>query len=136
RGVQEEKDNDAAALEKLRSLGVKLIPIDYPDLPIVDITTICDTEAAAMFDELTRSHKDDLLARQEKNADANFYRTLRLVPAVEFLKATRLRTLIMEGMAKMMADLDVYVVPMPLGVRPPPGAAATAAATAAAAAPR
>lgn len=127
RPVQEEKDNDAAALEKLRSMGVKLVPIEYPDLPIMDITTICDTEAAAMFDELTRSHKDDLLARQEKNGDANFYRTLRLVPAVEFLKATRLRTLIMEGMAKMMADLDVYIVPMSLGVRPPAGSPAPVA---------
>jgi Asp-tRNA(Asn)/Glu-tRNA(Gln) amidotransferase A subunit family amidase len=120
RGVQEEKDNDAAALEKLRSMGVKLIPIDYPDLPIVDITTICDTEAAAMFDELTRSHRDDLLARQEKTGDANFYRTLRFVPAVEFLKATRLRTLMMEAMARIMADLDVYVVPITAS-RPPAG---------------
>jgi Asp-tRNA(Asn)/Glu-tRNA(Gln) amidotransferase A subunit family amidase len=120
RPVQEEKDNDAAALEKLRSMGVKLVPIDYPDLPIADITYISDTEAAAMFDELTRSHKDDLLARQEKSGDANFYRTLRFVPAVEFLKATRLRTLMMEAMAKIMADLDVYVAPI-TAARPPTG---------------
>ena len=133
RQVPEEKANDDAALEKLRSMGVKLIPIEFPDLPIMDITTICDTEAAAMFDELTRSHKDDMLQRQEKNGDANFYRTLRLVPAVEFLKATRLRTLIMQQMAKMMADIDVYVIPMSLGFRPPAG---SPAAVAAAAAPR
>ena len=137
RPVPEEKANDAAALDKLREMGVKLVPIEYPDLPIQDITTICDTEAAAMFDELTRSHKDDMLARQEKNGDANFYRTLRFVPAVEFLKATRLRTLIMEQMAKMMAGIDIYIAPMPLGVRPPIGSpAAAAAAAAAATAPR
>lgn len=136
RPVAEEKANDAAALDKLREMGVKLVPVEYPDLPIQDITTICDTEAAAMFDELTRSHKDDLLSRQEKNGDANFYRTLRLVPAVEFLKATRLRTLIMEQMAKMMADIDIYIAPMPLGFRPPPGSPAALAAAAAANAPR
>ena len=102
-------------------MGVNLVPIDYPDLPIVDITTICDTEAAAMFDELTRTHKDDMLARQEKTADANFYRTLRLVPAVEYLKATRLRTLIMEQMAKIMTNIDVYVAPIS-GGRPPASA--------------
>lgn len=127
RPVAEEKANDAAALDKLRALGVNLVPVEYPDLPIMDITTICDTEAAAMFDELTRSGKDGLLARQEKNGDANFYRTLRFVPAVEYLKATRLRTVIMQQMARMMAGIDVYVAPMPLGVRPPSGSPAAPA---------
>lgn len=137
RPVAEEKANDTAALNKLREMGVNLIPIEYPDLPIQDITTICDTEAAAMFDELTRSGRDSLLARQEKNGDANFYRTLRFVPAVEYLKATRLRTLIMQQMAKMMEGIDIYIAPMPLGVRPPIGSpAAAAAAAAAVAAPR
>jgi Asp-tRNA(Asn)/Glu-tRNA(Gln) amidotransferase A subunit family amidase len=112
RGTPEEKDNDTAALEKLRSMGVTLKPIDFPDFPIADMMAINYTEFSAAFDGLTRSHRDDLLARQERGSDANLYRTNRFVPAVEYLQVTRVRHLLMEAMAKTMSDLDVYIAPI------------------------
>ena len=132
RPVQEEKDNDAAALARLESMGVKLIPISYPDFPINDIVDIMDTEFAAAFDPLTRSGRDALLAHQEKSSDANLDRTNRFMPAVEYLRTTQLRTLLMQAMAQTMKDIDVYVAPITSSRRPsspsgpPPGGAPAA----------
>ena len=115
RGVQEEKDNDAAALEKIRSLGVTLTPIEFPDFPIRDLEAILWAEFAAAFDDLTRSKRDSLLARQGRGSDASLYRTNRFIPAVEYLQATRVRTLLMEAMARTMEDIDVYLTPINTG---------------------
>ncbi len=112
RAVPEEKSNDAATLEKLRSMGVRLTPIEIPDYPIRSLLGIMETEFSAAFDDLTRSNRDDLLARQGKGSDANLYRTNRFVPAVEYLQATRVRTLLMEAMQRTMADIDVYLAPI------------------------
>ena len=116
RAVKEEKDNDAAALEKLRSLGVTLKPIDLPaHLPIADTLRITYAEFSAAHDDLTRSNRDDLLARQGKDSTANLFRTSQLVPSTQYIQAQRVRTLIMEGLAKSMADIDVYVCPITSG---------------------
>jgi Asp-tRNA(Asn)/Glu-tRNA(Gln) amidotransferase A subunit family amidase len=124
RAVKEEKDNDAAALEKIRSLGVTLTPIEFPDFPIRDLLAIMYAEFSAAFDDLTRSKRDNLLARQGRGSDANLYRTNRFVPAVEYIQATRVRTLLMEAMAKTMADIDVYLAPIASGRARTPGAGA------------
>ena len=118
RASKEEKDNDAAALEKLRAMGVTLKPIDFPDYPIADLLALMYTEFSVAFDELTRSNRDDLLARQGANSQANLYRKNRYVPAVEYIQASRVRTLLMEAMAKTMADLDVYLAPITANRRP------------------
>jgi Asp-tRNA(Asn)/Glu-tRNA(Gln) amidotransferase A subunit family amidase len=116
RAVKEEKDNDAAALEKLRSLGVTLKPIELPaHLPIADTLRITYAEFSAAHDELTRSNRDDLLARQGKDSTANLFRSSQLVPSTQYIQAQRVRTLIMEALAKSMADIDVYVCPITSG---------------------
>jgi Asp-tRNA(Asn)/Glu-tRNA(Gln) amidotransferase A subunit family amidase len=112
RTVPEEKANDAAMLEKLRAMGVTLRPIALPDFPIRSIMGIMEAEFAAAFDDLTRSNRDDLLSRQGKGSDANLYRTDRFVPAVEYIQATRARTLLMEAMDRTLADIDVYLAPI------------------------
>ncbi|HEY7751779.1 MAG TPA: amidase, partial [Ignavibacteriaceae bacterium] len=60
--------NDSITLAKLKELGAELIPIELPDVPVNDIAFLLSAEAAAAFDELTRSNRDDLLVRQIKNA--------------------------------------------------------------------
>jgi Asp-tRNA(Asn)/Glu-tRNA(Gln) amidotransferase A subunit family amidase len=106
------KKNDEASLEVLKKLGVELIPFDLPeDLPVDALGFILNAEAAAAFDELTRTHKDDLMVRQGKNAWPNVFRQARFIPAVEYIQANRVRTLLMEEMALRLKDLDVYVAP-------------------------
>ena len=103
---------DRRVLDVLRGLGVKLIPIELPDkYPIGPLSLILTAEAAAAFDELTRSGRDDELVRQVVNAWPNEFRQGQLIPAVEYLRANRIRTLLMREMSRMMESVDVYVSP-------------------------
>lgn len=106
------KKNDQAALEVLRAAGIELVPFELPaDLPIQPLAIILNAESAAAFDELTRSNRDDLMTRQERNAWPNAFRASRFIPAVEYIQANRVRTLLMEEMAEKMKTVDVYVAP-------------------------
>lgn len=105
------KGHDQATLATLRELGATLIPIQLPDYPHKAMMGILYAEAAAAFDELTRSDRDDLLARQGKEAWPNSFRKARLLPAVEYIQLNRVRTQIIQSMAKVMATVDVYLQP-------------------------
>jgi Asp-tRNA(Asn)/Glu-tRNA(Gln) amidotransferase A subunit family amidase len=111
KGQEQERAADRAALEALRSLGLQLVPIELPDLPVNALSFILTVEAAAAFDELTRSGKDDLLARQDKDAWPNLFRTARLIPAVEYVQANRVRTLLQRQTERAIAGLDGWVAP-------------------------
>jgi Asp-tRNA(Asn)/Glu-tRNA(Gln) amidotransferase A subunit family amidase len=106
------KKNDQAALDVLRSAGLELVPFELPaDLPIQPLAIILSAESAAAFDELTRSNRDDLMARQEGGAWPNSFRASRFIPAVEYIQANRVRTLLMKEIAEKMKAVDVYVAP-------------------------
>jgi len=100
-----------AVLDVLRGLGANLTPIDLPDLPVAPLAIILTAEAGAAFDELTRSGKDDLLVRQIRNAWPNVFRVSRSIPAVEYIQANRIRSLVIAAMAETMKDFDLYVAP-------------------------
>ena len=100
---------DSATLAKLRELGCELIPVELPDYPVDAISFILSAEAAAAFDELTRSGRDDLLVRQSRDAWPNVFRASRLIPAVEYIQANRLRYLIIQDMQKL--GVDVWLSP-------------------------
>jgi Asp-tRNA(Asn)/Glu-tRNA(Gln) amidotransferase A subunit family amidase len=105
------RENDLKVLDVLRSLGVEMIPFDLPDFPTESLSFILDAEAAAAFDALTRSDRDDLLARQGKYDWPTVFRSARFIPAVEYIQANRLRIQLMKAMAQKMAGLDVFVTP-------------------------
>lgn len=102
---------DLAALEDLRKLGVDLKPIELPALPVGPLILIITAESAAAFDELTRSGQDDSLVRQTRDAWPNSFRAGQTIPAVAYIQANRVRTLLMREMARITADLDAYVCP-------------------------
>jgi Asp-tRNA(Asn)/Glu-tRNA(Gln) amidotransferase A subunit family amidase len=103
--------NDSLTLAKFKELGIKLIPIELPEIPVHDLAFILSAEAAAVFDELTRSNKDSLLVRQIKNAWPNVFRASRLIPAVEYINANRIRFILIQEMKKLMQDIDIYIAP-------------------------
>jgi Asp-tRNA(Asn)/Glu-tRNA(Gln) amidotransferase A subunit family amidase len=105
------KANDDGVLETLRALGANLVPIALPAYPVEALSMILNVEAAAAFDELTRSDRDDLLVRQVEEAWPNVLRAARLIPAVEYLQANRVRTLVMSAMAEVMGRIDLCVAP-------------------------
>jgi Asp-tRNA(Asn)/Glu-tRNA(Gln) amidotransferase A subunit family amidase len=118
RDFEEDRDGraqDDQTLATLRELGAELIPIELPDYPIKALAFILFTEAAATFDELTRSDRDDLLVQQIQDAWPNMLRMARLVPAVEYIQANRIRTLLMRAMADLMQTIDVYIAPALVG---------------------
>ena len=103
--------NDSLTLDTLRKLGSKLIPIELPDIPVENISFILSAEATAAFDELTRSNRDDLLVRQIKNAWPNEFRSARFIPAVEYINANRVRFLLIQKMAELMNNVDLFLAP-------------------------
>ncbi len=109
------RENDQKTLQRLRELGVELIPITLPDYPIEELAIILSAEAAAAFDELTRSGQDDQLVRQIKNAWPNEFRVSRFIPAVEYIQANRVRYLLIQEMQKMMESVDIYIAPSLIG---------------------
>jgi Asp-tRNA(Asn)/Glu-tRNA(Gln) amidotransferase A subunit family amidase len=99
------------ALEAYRKAGATLHPIEVP--PNASryanaIAFVLTTEAAAAFDDLTRSEgiKDSSLGTWP-----NAFRTHRFVPAVEYIRAQRIRTLLMREMDKLMSEYDVFLSP-------------------------
>jgi Asp-tRNA(Asn)/Glu-tRNA(Gln) amidotransferase A subunit family amidase len=102
---------DDAALEVLRELGARLTPVELPDMPYDAMRFILVAEAAAAFDDLTRSGRDREMAQQGHDAWPNTFRVARFIPAVDYVNANRLRTLAMRAMAKLMSTLDVLVAP-------------------------
>jgi Asp-tRNA(Asn)/Glu-tRNA(Gln) amidotransferase A subunit family amidase len=109
---EESKKFDRAALDVIQNkLGIKLIPLELPELPFQAMRPILVAEAAAAFDELTRSGRDKLLTAQARNDWPNTFRVARFIPAVEYINANRARTLGMEAMAKLFEKVDVIVTP-------------------------
>lgn len=109
---REQKPIDAAVLEVLRSEGVELVPVELPTgFPMSALRIILSAEAAAAFDELTRSDRDDLLVRQGPGAWPNTFRAARMIPAVEYIQANRVRTMLMGALDAALQGIDVFVTP-------------------------
>ena len=68
-------------------------------------------EAAAAFDDITRDGRVAQLKGQAANDWPNTFRASRLIPAVEYIRAQRARTLLIQKMEKFFADWDVIVTP-------------------------
>lgn len=93
------------AIDAIRKLGVTLIPMKLPQsFPVNPLTLILNTEAAAAFDDLTRAGIRDGIGKW-----GTTFRQGQFVPAVEYLRACRIRTLVMQEMAKVMSGIDAYV---------------------------
>jgi Asp-tRNA(Asn)/Glu-tRNA(Gln) amidotransferase A subunit family amidase len=103
--------NDKASLEALKDIGLNLIPIELPEFPTGALSFVLQAEAAAAFDELTRSNNDDEMVRQVQNAWPNVFREARFIPAVEYINANRARTLLNQKMSELMNSIDVYIIP-------------------------
>ena len=101
------------ALEVLEKAGAKLTPIELPKFSTGSLRFILSAEAAAAFDDITRDGRVNTLSGQSPNDWPNTFRTSRFIPAVEYLRAQRARTLLMHEMEKLMSQWDVFVSPAP-----------------------
>lgn len=110
RAEYDRKYNDAA-LAKLKEMGVTLLPLEMPKFPYQSMVNMLSAEAAAAFDELTRTGKDKLLTSQKPFDWPNSFRSARFIPAVEYIQASRARRMAMNAVAKVFEDIDVIVAP-------------------------
>lgn len=100
-----------AALDVYRKADARLVPVTLPQLPAGAVYAILNAEAGAMFDELTRSGAINDLADKGPNARANQLRATRFIPAVEYIRAQRVRTLLLHEMNAVFDEVDVFLSP-------------------------
>ena len=94
--------NAQAVLDTLRGLGVgEFVPVTVPEF-YTNVSAI-SVESATYFDELSRRGR-------MKEARGGGRPTGRLVPAVEYLQAQRVRMLMMMKLAEATEGLDAYIV--------------------------
>jgi len=101
-------------LDEFKSMGVTPQPVTFPDSTIVQfnlIGIILNAESAAAFDELTRTNRDDLIERQDKDFWPNSFRSARMIPAVEYINAIRYRSELCQQINDFMKNYDVVIVP-------------------------
>jgi len=111
-GENRSNQNDNKVLELLKSLGYELHAVELEtSVNPSAIQIMLSVEGAAAFDELTRLGMDDQLVAQHKNAWPNTFRSARFIPAVEYVQASRQRSILIEEVNILMKDYDVIVTP-------------------------
>ncbi|HET9985718.1 MAG TPA: amidase family protein [Longimicrobiales bacterium] len=102
---------DRAALDLVRKLGMVPTEVSIPDWPYDSLNLLLFAEAAAAFEDLTLSGQADQLRVQTPDAWPNLFREARFLSAVDFVQADRLRRKVAEEMARLMARVDLLLVP-------------------------
>lgn len=104
-------DLDRAALDAMKQTGAQLVPITLPEMNAARLRTILNVEAAAAFEELTLTNRDDELVWQAPQAWPNTFRETWFVPAIEFLQAQRIRRQVCETLARVFENVDCLIGP-------------------------
>lgn len=112
-GNDERKKLYADALEVLKKQGANLQPVELPQFPTTALRIILVAEAATAFDDLTRDGGVNQLSGQAPGDWPNTFRSSRFIPAVEYLRAMRARSILQRQMDDLMRKWDVLVTPAP-----------------------
>ena len=100
-----------AAIDVYRKAGYEIVPITLPAFPAASLYAIHNAEAGAMFDEITRNDEVDLLEGQGANDRSTQLRASRFIPAVDYIRAQRVRTLMIAAMETLFETVDVFLTP-------------------------
>jgi len=98
-------------LDLLAQFSVQLQEIELPGLPYELLWTLIKVDAAAAFEELTLSDRDDELRWQALEAWPNIFRVHRFVPAVEYVQIQRFRRHVIHLMDDIFNGLDALIAP-------------------------
>jgi len=100
-----------AAVDTFRRAGARLESITLPRLPAAAMYAVLNAEAGAAFDDLVRAGRVGELTGKGPNDRANQLRVSRLIPAVEYIRAQRVRALLGRGMEDVLARCDMFLTP-------------------------
>ncbi len=98
-------------LVDLKRAGANLEPVELPAMQTQALLILLTAEAATAFDDITRDGRVTQLRGQAANDWPNTFRSARVIPAVEYIRAQRARTLLMQQMDELMSKWDVIVSP-------------------------
>ncbi len=101
----------AQSLADLRKAGVKAENVTYPEFQSGPLLAILSAEGATAFDGITRDGRVGMLKDQGPSAWPNSFRSSRLIPAVEYIRAQRARTLLQKKFDAFLSQYDVLVGP-------------------------
>lgn len=110
-GDEPGKAVDRRALEALETAGLVPVEIELPPLPYSSMMPILFAEAAAAFEDLTLTDRDDLLAWQGDDAWPSQFRAARFLSAVDLIGADRLRRRVMGELGAVLDSVDAVLSP-------------------------
>jgi len=100
-----------AAVDVYRRLGMEIVPVVLPPFPAAALYAIHNAEAGAMFDDITRSAAIDELEGQGPNDRSSQLRASRFIPAVDYIRAQRVRTLMIAAVEQLFDRIDLFLAP-------------------------
>ena len=107
------RSEDRPELKVLKELGMQLVPISLPQRQAgMIVNTILNAEAGTAFDSLVHKGKLDQIG----NLWPTPFRAAQWITAVDYLRAQRLRTQLMQQMEKVFEQVDLYVGGNDLGI--------------------
>jgi len=105
-----------AAMQVMRGIGAQMVEVSLPDLPYGPLAdVIIGAEEASVFEPLIRSEQINSLA------DASQAAALRAnleIPATEYLKAMRIRSVLRQKFRELFGGVDVLLAPARYNVAP------------------
>jgi aspartyl-tRNA(Asn)/glutamyl-tRNA(Gln) amidotransferase subunit A len=105
-----------AATQVIRQTGVQVADAKLPDFPYgALVSTIVGAEVSSVFESFITSGQVDQLADAQQIAGL---KAGLEIPAKDYLKAMRIRTLVKQKFHELFADIDVIVAPSRNGVAP------------------
>ena len=104
-GFFEGKNLDVA--EIVRNLGATLVPIELPGRQLANkLSSVLSIEAAAAFDEVTAA---GITSDHGFNRWTDRFKRMRFVSAVDFIRANRLRSVLMDDVARATEKVDAWI---------------------------
>ncbi len=105
-----------AAMQVIREIGAQMVEVKLPDFPYGPLAdVVIGAEEASVFEGMIMSGQVDQLAdpSQAASLKANL-----AIPATEYLKAMRIRTLLKQEFRRLFAQVDVLVAPCRYDIAP------------------
>lgn len=106
--------NEWKVLAAFRQMGIEPVPVVFPDSGVYNFNVVgivIASEAAAAFDEFTRSDTDDRMTWQNRGDWPNYFRTARFYSAVDYINANRHRYTLMQQVNTLFSDYDIIITP-------------------------
>lgn len=105
------------AVAELRAMGLRIEEAKLPDFPASEVTaTVLYAEAISSFEKF---FKDGTVEKLHDPYAAYQREITRPLTGADYVKASRMRTLLQEMMSNFFAEYDVIVTPNFLSVAPP-----------------